>query len=227
MPGTSPSSPHPPPCPVCLTPDVAPLLAVAQRQYWRCSLCEATFLDPAQRPTRAQEQAEYQLHQNQTDDEGYRHFLKRLVSPLLEKLPPGACGLDYGCGPGPALAAMLTEAGHPMALYDPLFFPQPGALGLQYDFITCTEVVEHFHRPFEEFGRLNQLLKPGGWLGIMTTFQTSDAAFERWHYRRDPTHVVFYRAHTFHCIARQHGWACEVPRANVVLLRKAPRGLGH
>lgn len=76
-------------------------------------------------------------------------------------------------------------------------------------------------RPAREFARLDALLEPGGWLAVLTTFQTEDAAFAGWHYRRDPTHVVFYRPQTFRRIARRHGWSCEIPCANVALMRKA------
>lgn len=213
----------PPPCPVCRALNCTHFMQVGMFDYWRCEPCEATFLDPSQLPDSSVEHAQYRLHQNEVNDEGYRTFLMRLASPLLDRLPPGSSGLDYGCGPGPALAAMLTEAGHRMALYDPLFFDDSQVLKAQYDFITCTEVVEHFHHPFDEFARLDRLLKPGGWLAVMTTFQTDDAAFARWHYRRDSTHVVFYRETTFRTIARLHQWCCEIPCANVALLRKPER----
>jgi len=209
-----------PACPVCRVGPCTAFLRVEGRDYWRCGHCEATFLDPAQLPGRALEHAEYRLHRNAVDDPGYRRFLSRLADPLLERLAPGCAGLDYGCGPGPALAAMLSEAGQRMAIYDPLFFADPAVLEGRYHFITCTEVVEHFHRPAVEFARFDRLLEPGGWLAIMTTFQTDDRAFAQWHYRREPTHVVFYREATFHAIARQFGWVCEVPCANVALLRK-------
>lgn len=171
-------------------------------------------------PKPAEEHAQYQLHQNEVDDPDYRAFLSKLATPLIEKLAPVSEGLDYGCGPGPALAAMLSEAGHEMSVYDPLFYPDPDTLKETYDFITCTEVVEHLHKPAREFARLNELLRPGGWLGIMTTLQTDDAAFANWHYRRDPTHVVFYRMSTMEHIARQYGWLCSSPTKNVVLMHK-------
>src|SRR5690606_24896975 len=104
----------------------------------------------------------YQTHQNALDDPGYRQHLSHLTTPLLPRLTPGSHGLDYGCGPGPALAAMLGEAGHTMALYDPLFHNDASVLESCYDFITCSEVAEHFHDPAAEFRRLNGLLKPGG-----------------------------------------------------------------
>ena len=207
-------------CPVCETPDVRFFAEVNRRDYWRCGHCLATFLDPAQLPAPEIERAEYLLHRNDAEDEGYRRFLRQLAGPLLERLPPAQWGLDYGCGPGPALAAMLREAGHRVALFDPLFFNDPQVLTRRYDFVTCTEVVEHFHRPADAFRQLDRLLRPGGWLAVMTCFQTDDARFAAWHYRRDPTHVVFYREETFRRLARIHGWQCEFPRANVALLRK-------
>lgn len=197
---------------------------VDERDYWRCNGCEATFVDPSQLPDRDREIAEYRLHQNDVDDAGYRKFLSRLGDPLLARLAPGLRGLDYGCGPGPALAKMLVEAGHAMTVYDPLFYSDPAALSKRYDFITCSEVAEHFHRPAEEFARLDGLLKCGGVLAVMTTFQTDDEAFACWHYRRDPTHVVFYRKLTFERIAARHGWTCEFPSTNVALLHKPNLG---
>lgn len=175
---------------------------------------------PECRLSKSQERAVYELHNNHVDDPGYRRFLAKLTRPLLEYVEPGARGLDFGCGPGPALARMLEEAGLEMALYDPFFHPDAEVLKRQYDFITCTEVVEHLHQPSEVFRTLDSLLRPGGWLGIMTCFQTDDARFDNWHYRRDPTHVVFYREQTFHCLAEQHGWYLEIPTKDVVLLRK-------
>lgn len=207
-------------CPVCRSRSVQPFVRVGESRYWRCDHCSARFLQPDQRPTSTVERTHYQTHRNDPDDPGYRGFLAKLADPLLERLPTAATGLDYGCGPGPALAAMLHEAGHEVALYDPFFRPDPQTLRRTYDFITCTEVAEHFHRPAEEFDRLDRLLRPGGWLAVMTSFQTDDARFAGWHYRRDPTHVVFYREETFHTIAAQRGWGCEIPTKDVVLMRK-------
>lgn len=160
------------------------------------------------------------MHRNDPRDEDYRRFLSRLAGPLLQRLPPQAEGLDYGCGPGPALADMFREAGHRMRLFDPLFSPDPEPLEGFYDFITCTEVIEHFHRPAEEFARLDRMFRPGGWLGFMTCFQTDDDRFASWHYRRDPTHVVFYRDVTLCHVARRFGWACEIPHKDVALMQK-------
>jgi len=211
--------PPPRPCPVCRSPGPRPFAELAGRRYFRCETCLATFLHPAQRPGPEAERAQYDLHQNDPDDPRYRRFLARLAGPLRARLAPGATGLDYGCGPGPALAAMLREAGHPMALWDPVYAPDPAPLGQRHDFVTCTEVAEHFHDPAAEFDQLGGLLRPGGWLGVMTCFQTDDAAFARWHYRLDPTHVVFYRRETLAHVAALRGWSFESPAKDIALMR--------
>ncbi|MEX0915309.1 MAG: class I SAM-dependent methyltransferase [Wenzhouxiangellaceae bacterium] len=214
-------NPAEPACPVCRCGQVGFFLNVDGRDYWRCHRCKATFVDPGQLPDRDAEKAEYDRHCNSVHDAGYRAFLARLADPLIERLAPDSRGLDYGCGPGPALAGMLTEAGHPMATWDPIYAANPSVLhDQQYDFITCTEVVEHMHRPAGEFERIDTLLRPGGIFGLMTAFQTDDARFANWHYRRDPTHVVFYREATIHFIAEHLNWDCEIPAANIALMRK-------
>ncbi|MEQ6885912.1 class I SAM-dependent methyltransferase [Salicola sp. Rm-C-2C1-2] len=196
-------------------------MTVGERDYWRCQRCEATFLEPSQRPGLQTEKAEYDQHDNDVADAGYRRFLARLSDVLLPRLRPADHVLDFGCGPGPALVTMLREAGYVAQGYDPFYAPDETLLRRQYDAITCTEVIEHLHDPAGTFRRLDELLAHGGWLGIMTCFQTDDDRFANWHYRRDPTHVVFYREATLHRVAAQFGWHCEVPRKDVALMQKA------
>lgn len=207
-------------CPVCEQGQLEDFQVVKAQQYLRCQVCEATLLAHGCRLSASEERAIYDFHENEAEDPGYRKFLSKLTEPLLERLQPGMAGLDFGCGPGPALAGMLTEAGMAMSLYDPFFNDSDQALKRQYDFLTCTEVVEHLHQPAQVFRQMDGLLKPGGWLGVMTCFQTDDARFANWHYRRDPTHVVFYRERTLAVIGDQLGWELVVPRKDVALFRK-------
>jgi len=210
-------------CPVCLAGAPLPFLSVMGRDYWRCAVCQARFLDPRQRLTIEEERAVYLRHENDPDDPRYRRFLSKLADPLRARLRGLSRGLDYGCGPGPALAKMLREAGHDVALYDPFFAPHRGALERTYDFVTCSETAEHFHAPAAEFARLRALVRPGGWLALMTCFQTDDARFAAWHYRSDPTHVVFYREGTLRRLAATWGWRCEIPGKDVALMQRPSR----
>jgi len=207
-------------CLVCQAGGKRPFTEVEGRFYWQCDHCHAVWLDPSQRLDAAAEAAHYRLHENRADDPAYRQFLSRLASPLLERLGDGLQGLDFGCGPGPALAAMLSEAGHEVQLYDPLFANDLDALQQQYDFITCTEVLEHCHDPAAVLALFDTLLKPGGWLGIMTGMLSGEIDFAQWHYRRDPTHVVFYRQETFAVIADAYRWQCAFPARDIALLKK-------
>ena len=166
------------------------------------------------------EKAEYDLHQNSPDDEGYRSFLCRLAEPLLDRLQPGSAGLDFGCGPGPALPVMFEEAGHQMAVYDPFYAPAPKVFKDKYDFITATEVVEHLHRPWEELDMLWGALKPGGWLGVMTKMVVDLEAFSRWHYKEDPTHVCFFSRAVFSWLAARWLTTPVFIGYDVVLLNK-------
>ena len=207
-------------CPVCRDATPQPFMKVSLHSYWKCAYCEARFLEPKNRLSHEEEIRHYQTHENDAEDLGYRVFLSKILRPLLTKIEGLSEGLDYGSGPSSALAKMLVEQGFTMSLYDPFFKPDLKVFDQTFDFITCTETAEHFYNPAQEFDRLNSLLRPGGWLGVMTTFQTDDERFEHWRYRRDPTHVVFYRPQTFEIIADQRGWSCEIPCKDVALMQK-------
>lgn len=191
-----------------------------RRAYLRCGRCLLVWVPPAFFLSLEKEKAEYDLHQNSPDDPAYRGFLGRLAEPLLQRLPAPASGLEFGCGPGPALAAMLREAGHRVTLYDPFYVPDPSALAGSYDFITATEVVEHLHRPGAELQRLWGLLRPGGTLGVMTKLVRDRQAFATWHYKNDPTHVCFFSRDTWNWWAQRNAATVVFPAADVILLLK-------
>lgn len=207
-------------CCVCHSARVRPFGVFDERRYFRCDDCLATFVDRAQVPSPAEQKRVYDAHENDVHDPKYRTFLTKLADPLCARLEKKSSGLDFGCGPGPALADILCGRGHDVALYDPHYAPDASVLARTYDFVTCTETIEHFAAPGDDFATLVRLLKPDGWLALMTCFQTDDARFERWHYRRDPTHVVFYKEHTLRRLAAQHGLHCEIPVKDVALMRR-------
>lgn len=207
-------------CTLCQTSQVDLLCRVEGFEYLRCGTCALVFLDSKHFLSPEAEKSRYETHNNNPSDTRYREFLGTLATPLLRVLPGESEGLDFGSGPGPTLSLMLSEKGHLMRIYDPYFAPDNRALTFTYDFITATEVVEHFQNPRREFTRLIQMLRPGAWLAIMTKFWRG-GDFGSWYYRRDPTHVAFYSVETFHWIAQQWGLAISFPNENVVFFQRS------
>jgi SAM-dependent methyltransferase len=207
-------------CPLCSNSNVRYYHRDKVRSYLQCSRCGLVFVPPHERLSSAEEKARYDLHRNDPYDPGYRSFLSRLAVPLLARVPAGSEGLDFGCGPGPALPVMLLEQGRPMTVYDPFYAPDDSVWLRNYDFITATEVLEHLHRPGEELSRLFRVLRPGGWLGIMTKLLPDHKSFQNWSYMRDYTHVCFFSHETFEYIAAHWNASLEFPGSDVVLFQK-------
>lgn len=192
-----------------------------EREYWDCSQCQLIFVPPAFHLTTQAEQAFYNLHENNPEDQRYRQFLARTFIPMVERLPARAEGLDFGSGPGPTLHIMFEEAGFPCDIYDPYFAPNQSVWERSYSFITSTEVFEHVHSPKTELERLNNVLRRDGLLAIMTQRPESKAAFARWRYSMDPTHICFFREATFTWIANYYRWQIDYSSKDVIIFRKA------
>ena len=214
-------------CPLCcgehnreIYRDQRKLVLAEQRAYCRCDRCNLIFVPPNYFLTAESEKAEYDRHQNHPHDPGYRRFLSRLAEPLLARLAPGSHGLDFGSGPGPTLSVMLAEAGHTVALYDLFYAVDATVFERRYDFITATEVVEHLGQPQIELDRLWGCLRPGGVLGLMTKLSRDDAAFARWHYKSDHTHICFFSVQTFEWLAARWQAELTILGQDVILLRK-------
>lgn len=212
-------------CPLCEA-DGAPLFhRDARREYFRCPVCSLVFVPSRYWITAAEEKRHYDHHENDPADPRYRAFLSRVSTPLISRLRPGDSGLDFGCGPGPTLSVMLAEAGFPVALYDPIYVPDATVFETTYDFITASEVIEHFREPGFELQRLRRLIRPGGWLALMTKRVLSATAFAKWHYITDPTHVAFFSDKTFHWLASRWSAKLELIGPDVALLQMpAPEG---
>ncbi|WP_018649355.1 MULTISPECIES: class I SAM-dependent methyltransferase [unclassified Thioalkalivibrio] len=210
-------------CPLCTAP-LRPFFSRGVRDpspgdYQRCRGCSLIVLKHRCWPTLAFEREYYQTHENRPDDPGYRRFLGRLLAPLEAHCPPPAQGVDWGCGPHPVLADMLCARGYSMQTHDPVFAPDRPEARACFDLVTCTEVLEHLHDPIATLGEMATLLRPGGTIAIMTGWPPPAAAFHRWHYRRDPTHVAFYGPDTLRWIAAHLGWAIHLPAPDIALFR--------
>ncbi len=166
--------------------------SLRQIEYYRCNSCLSVFMLPAYHPEPDTEKARYEAHNNDVYDTGYREFVRPLVEEVTENFDKGSEGLDYGAGTDPVAATMLCERGYRLELYDPFFRNNRQKLKRTYDYIICSEVMEHFHRPGAEFRLLRSLLNTGGSLICMTELFTDDIDFGRWRYKDDITHVFFY-----------------------------------
>ena len=207
-------------CIVCKSKKIQLFEIIKDKIYWSCQYCSAIFLDKKNYVNLETEKKHYLKHNNFIDDINYRIFLSRLTTPLKTYISESDDGLDYGCGYGPALVEMLKEEGYKIECYDPFFFPNKDIFLKKFQYITCSEVIEHFFNPYDEFIKIDNLLYNNGWFGVMTSFVTEGHLFNDWYYRRDPTHVVFYKAETFEVIASQRNWNLLIPCKNIALFNK-------
>ena len=210
------------PCPLCLNPATVHYHTDKMRRYWHCPVCQLVFASRQSLLTEDAELAIYQQHQNDPADAGYRQFLNKLATPLLDRLGKAPLtGLDFGAGPGPTLYLLLAQGGHQVSNYDPYFAPDTQLLQQSYDFICSTEAIEHFYQPATEWRLWLDLLKTDGWLGLMTRLRPDHAVdFAKWHYKNDPTHVSFFHADTFLWLAGRDGFNVEIIGPDVVILQR-------
>lgn len=207
-------------CPLCESEDTVFYHRDTRRGYLQCRCCRLVFVESRYHLNPAAEKAEYDLHRNSPEDQGYRQFLRRTAAPLIKRLPAQSRGLDFGCGPGPTLSVMLEAAGHAVDLYDIFYARDEAIWENHYRFITATEVVEHLARPGAILQRLWQCLESGGVLALMTKLVKNQRAFSTWHYKNDPTHISFFSKQTFAWLSRQWRAQVEFIGADVILITK-------
>ena len=197
-------------CLLCQTPNAGAFKVEKkpERAYFSCAQCDLIFMEPEQRLGPLEEKARYDQHENEPTA-GYNAFFEPLVKSIQEyfasaQLPPDQLTvLDYGSGPTELLSKIMTGKGFKTFNYDLYYNPNQEQLRRTYHVITCTEVWEHLYEPRRDIERILRLLKAGGVLGVMTSTHKGEAAFHDWHYRRDPTHVVFFSEKTMNWIAQE------------------------
>lgn len=208
-------------CLLCQSPS-DPFFHDKTREYRHCKQCDAIFVPPKFHLSPSQEKKEYDQHENDSGDFKYRNFLNQLVIPLEKHLTPGMKGLDFGSGPGPALHHMLEEKGYLMKHYDPFYAAHNHLLHRQYDFVTSTEVVEHFNNPKKSWPLLISLVRKEGYLAIMTLFWNSAIKdhFSEWWYKNIPSHVIFYSHKTLNWIERRFSLCLICVQDRVAVFQK-------
>lgn len=189
------------------------------REYILCDNCKLVNVHPEYFLNEQEEKERYLEHQNGIHHKGYVDFLNRAIDPALDYLNSGMIGLDYGCGYAPTISKLLRRRGIRCENYDPIFFKK--TLTKKYDFIFSTEAFEHFFHPMKEMEKLMDLLKPGGYLIIMSERWTEEEKFNSWYYTTDPTHVAFYHNETFDFICNKYALdKIYDDGSRVIILRK-------
>ena len=207
-------------CPLCSNTDSKLFHKDKRRDYFQCQKCRLVFVPDSFILSAEDEKVEYDKHENNIHDQGYRKFLSRVFDPVNERIQTDAKGLDFGCGPGPALAEMFKENSFEMSIYDPFYANNPEVLNASYDFITSTEVIEHVKDPVQFLDQITKILKPGGTIGLMTKLVADQNAFKNWHYKNDQTHIRFYSRKTFKQIANTYKLSIEFIGNDVIILQK-------
>ena len=179
-------------CPLCKSKNNSLLYKDHLRDYLQCTNCDLVFVPTEYHLSLAEEKERYDTHNNNPKDSRYRQFLSQLTNPLNLLIPNRSFGLDFGCGPGPALSLMLEEKGHRVELYDKFYYQNQSVFDKTFDFIAMTEVIEHLSDPIFEIERLKSILKPDGVIAIMTQTLTQNTDFKAWYYKNDPSHIGFY-----------------------------------
>lgn len=196
-------------CPLCLHQSDF-FAEVQSRIYYLCNNCKGIFLDSAFYMTPDKEEEHYRFHHNNPEDKGYQNFISPITSKILQDYTSDDLGLDFGSGTGSAVVKVLQDEGYQILEYDPYFHPVEQHLDNQYDYIACSEVVEHFHQPAQEFQLLKKLLKPQGKLYCMTHLYSSEIEFQNWYYKNDHTHVFMYQKETMEWICKTYGFSTVV-----------------
>lgn len=179
------------------------------RNYFHCQACDLIFMVPSERLNSTLEKQRYDQHQNE-GSQGYQAFLEPLVKYIDDHYKKEGVArdslttLDFGCGPTAFLSQLLSHKGYRTSQYDLYYFPDLEQLRRTYHFVTSTEVWEHLFNPKQEIEKILRMVKPGGLIGVMTSTHRGESAFHDWHYRRDPSHVVFYSEKTMNFIANTY-----------------------
>jgi hypothetical protein len=207
------------PCHLCLSP-TGFFFKDQNRDYHICNACDLVFVPSPQHISISEEKNRYMEHNNDPGDEGYRNFLRPVAEAVLKNHARSAQGLDFGCGTGSPLSGMLEGHKLKMDIYDPFFARNTEVFRKRYDFLTCTEVIEHLRYPRKDLVRIWDLVKPGGELYIKTQFRLPERDFANWAYIRDLTHVVFYTKQTMAWLADFFSAGLFFPGDGITVLRK-------
>lgn len=183
-----------------------------KKSFFQCSRCDGIFLDPAMRLSETEEKTAICITKTTPTT--------RVIAPTLLRLRTSSSEITCLRLHASILAAdqiqLWRKCFRNMDLnrfYMIRFFPEAHLLQQTYDVIACSEVMEHFYNPLNEFVLLRRMLNPGGKLCCMTRLVLPETDFAGWFYKNDATHVFFYAPATLDYICRKAGlkaWKCGI-----------------
>ncbi|NHN24314.1 class I SAM-dependent methyltransferase [Flavobacterium jejuense] len=188
--------------------------------FYKCDNCQGIFRPKHTFFDTSSEKKHYEQHNNNVNDLGYQKFVEPLVNAILKDFSPNDKGLDFGSGTGPVISKMLHEKGYQVENYDIFFENVPEKLTQKYNYISCCEVMEHFHEPLKEFKLLHSMLLPNGKLYCKTELFQNQIPFENWYYKNDLTHVFIYQETTLHWIHKLLNFKKVEVRDKIILFEK-------
>lgn len=192
-------------CPLCHT-KTNLFLTRENRRYQLCGYCGLIFVPPEFHLTQTSEIARYREHENSLDNEGYVAMFMDKITLIKNHCPKIKTALDFGCGYEPVLQTLLENEGIETEIYDANFFPDFPA-NRTFDLVISTETFEHFKNPLEDIQKAISRIHIYGFMAVMTRFYPLEQEkpckkkFSKWHYQRDPAHIVFYTSKTFEWLA--------------------------
>lgn len=193
-----------------------------KRNFFQCGECDLVF---AQRDTLLElneEKKRYSSHNNHIRSEGYEFFLRRLIDPIEKFVTKNSKGLDFGEGPYPMMQEIMKDDGYLNVIgFDIHFNNDIKALESRYDFVMCSEVIEHIYDLRSSWELILGLLEPGGYLAISTGLRYETLNFEKWHYIQDETHINFLSPSTLEWLKEKYDLEiAEIGRDMVIFLQK-------
>ncbi|MGL4614780.1 MAG: methyltransferase domain-containing protein [Shewanella sp.] len=207
-------------CPLCHNHQTFLLLQDKKRSFYACRLCGLTFADANSHLPPAAEKQRYGRARIASKQRQLSQFILPLLEQLQYQQPGQLLGLNFGRIVDAECLRVVNAAGHQLNQYDPFLAPDHEALKLQYDFICCYRVFEHFQYPSKEWNLFAHLLRPGGWLAISTPLLIDLDGFAKWHYKNNLTHVSFYQRQTFEYLAKNSSFALLFAAKDLVLMQK-------
>jgi len=177
-------------------------------EFFHCKKCEFIFKNKLNYVNETDELKQYQNHNNTMESRGYVEMFEKFIDATIkEYLEDINDVLEFGSGPGPVLSELLKQRNLNVDIYDKYFSPQKVYENKKYDLITSTEVLEHIENPVDIFNFFAKHIKKDSYLAIMTQFHTdNEDDFKKWWYKNDPTHICFFRPHSFEVLASMSGF---------------------